>query len=88
LTGGEQKTLAEIGIDSLTLAVLLVDLEHLLQPHDSAERADGVDGRFSATTDHCRASRRSSKNSSQPFTPAFLPVRSVLQRITAQQDRV
>ncbi len=40
LTGHEDYTLAEIGLDSLTLVMLIADIEELLQQHDLAGEVD------------------------------------------------
>lgn len=46
LTGREEDTLAEIGIDSLTLVVLFLELERLLEEYGAPDLVDEIDGRL------------------------------------------
>jgi len=46
LTGQEEYTLAEAGIDSLTMVELLLEIEQLLEKHGTFELVQEIDGRF------------------------------------------
>jgi len=86
LKGCEDSTLAEIGIDSLTLVTLLMDLEQLLEQHGATDLVCLVDGRFLqwlTVAEFSTLLEHFATGSSDPIAT----VRSALQRVRQKHEQ-
>jgi thioester reductase-like protein len=86
LTGREEETFAEIGLDSLTVVTLLLEIEHLLEEHGATDLVGQVDGRFL----QCLPLAEFASLVDQFDTAseeAVTSLRNILHRVTQEQDR-
>lgn len=87
LTGREEETFAEIGIDSLTLVMLLVDLEQLLEQHGATDLVNQVDGRLLQWLTVAEFSSLLNQFDNTAPEEQITALRAVLQQATQEHDR-